>query len=295
PQGALLDWEDRICQRPVEQKTCTRCCLHGRWWGNVPPGVGKFLRRLPNIPFVTPAMTTPLAVAEKRAEIAALTRDVSMFVAPSVAAQEALLRNGVPPERTVVVPHGIKPLQQSPLPAFPPVRFVYVGRINRVKGIHVLVEAFRQLRGDCELHVIGAAHNKWEQRYLRKIALPERAVLHGHLTGEKLVSAWAQCHVTVLPSICLEIFGLTVAESFSLGRPVVVADCGGPAEQVRDGVDGFVVPPNDAGALAAAMQRFLDNPRRLAEMVMRLPRARTMREHVAEIERVYVRCRSGLQ
>lgn len=294
PQGALLDWESRICRQPVEQRLCTHCCLRGHWWGNVPVGVGKILRRLPNIPFVTPAMTTPLAVAEKRAEIAALTRDVTMFVAPSVAAQQALLRNGIPPERTVVVPHGIKPLPSFPMPDAPPMRFAYVGRINRVKGFHVLVESFRQLRGDAELHVLGAAHNKWEQRYLRRIRLPPRVTLHGHLTGKALVSVWAQCHVTVLPSICHEVFGLTVAESFSLGRPVIVTDCGGPAEQVRDGVDGFVVPPNDTAALASAMQRFGDNPSLAAEMASRLPNPRTMAEHVTDLERVYSLCLGAL-
>jgi len=305
PQGALLDWEDRICRRSVEQQICTRCCLRGRWWGNAPLAVGKLLRRLPNIPFVTPAMTTPLAVAEKRAEIAALARDVTRFVAPSVAAQEALLRNGIPRERAVVVPHGIEPLLKTDrrrpggcsadfdcwdggVPR--PVRFAYVGRIGREKGLHVLIEAFRRLRGEAELHVIGAAHSKWDKRYLRRIALPPRVVLRGHLTGEAFILAWAQCAVTVLPSICLEVFGLVVAESFSLGRPVIVSDCGGPAEQVRDGVDGFIVPPNDPAAVAVAMQRFVDNPSLAADMATRLPRPRTLAEHVADLERVYSPC-----
>lgn len=279
PQGALLDWEERVCHRPVEQQVCTRCCLRGRWWGDVPLGVGRWLRRLPNIPFVTPAMTTPLAVARKQEEIANLVCDVTMFVAPSVAAQEALLRNGIPRERIAVVPHGIKPLAPAPSPQ--QIRFAYVGRISREKGLHVLVEAFCRFRGDAELHVIGEAHSKWDKRYLRQIALPSRVVLHGHLTGNALLSAWAACTVTVLPSICMEVFGLVVQESFSLGRPVIVTDCGGPAEQVRDGVDGFIVPSNDAPALAAAMQRFADNPRQ------QVPPPRTMAEHVRALEKIY--------
>jgi glycosyltransferase involved in cell wall biosynthesis len=286
PQGALLDWEDRVCHRPVEQPVCTRCCLRGRWWGNAPFAVGRLLRRLPNIPFVTPAMTTPLAVAEKRAEIAALTRDITRFVAPSVAAQEAMLRNGIPRERITVVPHGIKPLAPRPVPGGPPVRFAYVGRIGREKGLHVLVEAFRRLRGEAELHVIGAAHSKWEKCYLRGIAMPARVVVHGHLTGDALMAAWAACHVTVLPSIWLEVFGLVVAESFSLGRPVIVTDCGGPPEQIRNMGGGVVVPPNDPDALAAAMQRFADGA------ALSVPKPRTMAEHVADLEKIYAQCAS---
>ncbi len=290
PQGALLDEEDRVCDRPVEQEVCTRCCLRGRTWGNVPIGAGRFLRQLPNIPFITPAMTTPLAVAEKRAEIAALARDVTMFVAPSFAARRALLRNGVLDERIVVVPHGIRPLPPRPLHAGPPLRFAYVGRISREKGLHVLVAAFQKLHGDSELHVLGAAHNKWERRYLHRIGSSPRIVFHGHLTGDALAETWAQCDVTVLPSICMEVFGLVIPESFSLGRPVAVTDCGGPSELVHNGVDGFVVPPNDPTALAAAMQRFVDNPALAGEFAARLPRVRTMLENVTDLERVYVQC-----
>jgi glycosyltransferase involved in cell wall biosynthesis len=287
PQGSLLDWNDRVCHRPMEMGVCTTCCLRGRWWGNVPPTVGRFLRRLPNIPFITPAMTTPLAVGETQEEFAALVRDVTMFVAPSAAAREALLRNGVRSDRVVLVPHGIKPFTPSPLPAAPPLRFAYVGRIGREKGLHVLVEAIRTVRGDFELHVLGQAHSKWNRRYLRTIGHPPRIFLHGHLAGDALAKAWARCHVTVMPTICMEAFGLVVAESFSLGRPVIVTECGGPAEQVRNGVDGLVVPANDASSLAAAMQRFVDNPQLAAGMAAHLPRTRTMPEHVRDVLAVY--------
>jgi glycosyltransferase involved in cell wall biosynthesis len=152
------------------------------------------------------------------------------------------------------------------------------------------MEAMRRLAGECELHVIGAAHSKWEKRYLRRIAIPARVTFHGHLTGESLPEAWARCHVTVLPSIYLEVFGLVIPESFSLGRPVIVTDCGGPPELVRNGVDGFVVPPNDAAALATAMQQFVDNPHMASEMAARLPFPRTMNEHIADLEKVYAKC-----
>ncbi len=148
----------------------------------------------------------------------------------------------------------------------------------------------KRLRGDCELHVIGAAHSKWEKRYLGRMAIPECVIFHGHLIGESLAETWAKCHVTVLPSVCLEVFGLVIPESFSLGRPVIVTDSGGPSELVRSGVDGFIVPPNDAEALAAAMQRFVDGPELVSKMASRLPHVRTMREHVADLEKIYAGC-----
>jgi glycosyltransferase involved in cell wall biosynthesis len=193
-------------------------------------------------------------------------------------------------KRIAVVHHGIKPLQYRPINRSSTIRFDYVGRICHVKGFHVLVEAMKRLRGDCELHVIGAAHSKWEKRYLGRMAIPECVIFHGHLIGESLAETWAKCHVTVLPSVCLEVFGLVIPESFSLGRPVIVTDSGGPSELVRSGVDGFIVPPNDAEALAAAMQRFVDGPELVSKMASRLPHVRTMREHVADLEKIYAGC-----
>lgn len=290
PQGALLDREDRVCRRPIDQRVCTRCCLRGRWWGNVPISVGRFFGRLPNIPFITPALTRSSSVADRKKQVVALARDVSMFVAPSAAARDALLRNGVPRERMTLVRHGVRPLAPRPLPGGLPLRFAYVGRIGYEKGVHVLVEAFRSVVGDCELHLLGRAHSKWDKRYLRSIATPPRVIFHGHITDDALADAWTQCHVTVLPSICMEVFGLVVQESFSLGRPVIVTDCGGPAEQVRDGTDGFIAPTNDPVALAATMQRFVDDPALAATMARRLPPVHTMAQHVADLEQVYVRC-----
>ena len=166
-------------------------------------------------------------------------------------------------------------------------RFACVGRICREKGLHILFAAFQRVRGDCELHVIGTAHSKWERRYLRRLGTVPRVIFHGHLTGDELHAAWAKCDVTVLPTICLEVFGLVIPESFSLGRPVIVTDCGGPPELVRRGVDGLVVPANDAASLAEAMQRFVDKPALGATMAAQLSAPLTMRRHVGQLTAVY--------
>jgi glycosyltransferase involved in cell wall biosynthesis len=61
----------------------------------------------------------------------------------------------------------------------------------------------------------------------------------------------------VLPSICLETFGSTIVEAFSCGRPAIVSDLGSPSELVRNGWNGYKVPPSDSGALAKALETAL--------------------------------------
>lgn len=308
PAGALLTAQDSVCDLPVQPGRCLACCLGqmplgrlcGAWLRFLPLrlqcAAGRLVGRLPHIPFVTGAVGLPLGIEHKRQCIEVLASYATLFVAPSKAIQEALVRNGIPLDKTVVVHHGVEPLGRQPFApglGSRPVRFAFVGRVNRVKGFHVLVEALTRISGEgqCELHVLGAAHTRPEQRYFRRVLSGTggqlRVVLHGHVPRDKMAETLAVCDVMVLPSICLEVFGLVIPEAFSLGRPVIVTKCGGPEELVRDGVDGLVVERNDPQALAAALQSLIDDPARIAAMAANIGPVRTMQEHVADLERVY--------
>jgi type III pantothenate kinase len=63
----------------------------------------------------------------------------------------------------------------------------------------------------------------------------------------------------VAPSIWQEPLALTVAEALASGVPVVATAVGGITEMVVDGVNGVIVPPGDAGALAQALQRVVSD------------------------------------
>src|SRR5690606_21690925 len=75
----------------------------------------------------------------------------------------------------------------------------------------------------------------------------------------------AQASVFVLPSY-REGVPLSTQEAMAMGRPVITTDVPGCRQTVRDGVNGYLVPPRDADALAEAMRRFLDEPGRVAVM-----------------------------
>ena len=309
PAGALLTPESTICRVAMSAKNCVSCyCrqrgrggLPGKLLGRLPAWIyrplGRLLARLGSPTYLGRVLMYPYLVESTIAGRRTALANAELFIAPSRAIAEVVRRNGVEVERIQVVAHGIEPMARMSLLPFErrPLRFGYVGQITRGKGLHVLFEAFASLPAEheCELHIIGGAQHPWEERYLAQSMAccrgGRRVVLHGHVPHAELERAIAEFDVLVLPAIGMEVFGLTIPEAFSCGRPAIVTACGGPEETVRDGVDGRVIPPNDIAALRAAMQELIQDPSKVVEMAANIRPVRTLQEHCDDLEAAY-RC-----
>ena len=64
----------------------------------------------------------------------------------------------------------------------------------------------------------------------------------------------------------MEIFGLNIAEALALGKPVLASRCGGAEVQIHDGVNGWLVEPNDPKAIAEKINRIIMNPEVIESM-----------------------------
>lgn len=308
PNGTLLNRHDQLCQVPVSRRECLACTLHttpgGQAWGPLVKALpqplalsaGRFLQRVRNIPYTSPAFKQPLAVANKQAIIEVLKTCPDAMVAPSHAIADALVRNGVPAESVEVIPHGIPLPERKPLqPGLGnrPLRVIYVGRISRVKGLHVMLQALSGLPQDAwELHIVGAAATKAEQRYLamlRRRYASMNANWHGGLPPEQVLQWVYHCDVMIHPAICLEVFGLTIAEAMAAGRPVIASRCGGAEMQIQDGENGWLVPANDAQALRQRMDKLINAPEQVQNMANRLGEVNSLAQHVNDVAGLYQR------
>ena len=160
---------------------------------------------------------------------------------------------------------------------------LYVGRLIPYKAVHNLI---RGVRPETEVRLAGASYHDEYVAYLRQIAAGRNVRFLGPLHGDDLLREYNAAGVSVLPSVEVdlygkrypksEILGLSLLEAMACETPVVCSAIGGMPELVVDGVTGLIVPPDDAPALGAAVDRLLDDP----------PRARAMgqagRAHVLE-------------
>ncbi|MHB8498418.1 MAG: glycosyltransferase family 4 protein [Acidimicrobiales bacterium] len=137
------------------------------------------------------------------------------------------------------------------------------GRIDTWKGLEVLLDAVPILRGRfCDLTVaVAGLPVRGKEHYARELEEKAAATPGVRWLGsvEEIAGFMADLDVFVLPSTEPEPFGLVVVEALSSGVPVVASAAGGPAEILADQPPtvGRLIPPGDAGALAAAVADLL--------------------------------------
>lgn len=151
---------------------------------------------------------------------------------------------------------------QAPLPA-PPSRpfIVTAGRLEHQKGHDVLLQAFAASRAAREMDLVILGEGSLEgqlKRQAAQLGVASRVIFPGFVANPW---AWiAKARLFVLPSRW-EGFPSVVAEALACEAPALVTACDfGPREVVEHGVSGWVTPPDDATAFAAAMDHLLERP-----------------------------------
>jgi glycosyltransferase involved in cell wall biosynthesis len=307
PDGTLFDWEGKACERPVERETCASCCRRSLTGGALvdalvklaPPETIRWADSFfvtHKVPLLTEVVRMTTGPDRLMHTIRALSLPGNLVVAPSRAAADALLRNGVPVSQVGVLPFGITPFARSPLQpelGQRPVRFLFAGRIEHVKGLHILLHALAHMPRSrkWELDIVGEAVSSEGMRYRRWLRDEEldwsRVTWHGQVEHERIGVLLAACDVLVAPSIGLELYPLVISEAFSVGRPVIATRSGASGEMVRDGVDGILVEPRNVGQLQEALESFIENPERIGEMAANIGVVQTMDEYLANLETIY--------
>jgi glycosyltransferase involved in cell wall biosynthesis len=145
-----------------------------------------------------------------------------------------------------------------------PHRFVCAGRFAGSKGQDVLLHAMGDVvrqHPAISIEFIGDGPLRIACEELAcRLGLAQNCVFAGLLQHAKVLSRMAGAWATVVPSRN-EAFGLVNIESMALGVPVVGSNTGGIAEIIRDGKDGFLVPPGDPTAIARRMLQLIEDER----------------------------------
>ena len=173
-----------------------------------------------------------------------------------------VLADDVDPRRVVQIDNGI----DLPDPAPPPGkgRFLFLGRLEAVKGVGVLLRAFAHARDRCPgitLVIAGGGPQREALEALSvELGIGKDVTFLGRVGRDDVVRALADCDALVVPSVWPEAFGLVVVEAMGVGRAVLGCRVGAIPDLVADGVSGLIVEPDDEHALADGLVRLASQP-----------------------------------
>ena len=140
----------------------------------------------------------------------------------------------------------------------PPYRIVYIGRLEKIKGVDLLIEAFKYLkeRYDVTLDIVGGGK---EAEQLEERAMKYSISGEIHFWGEKtdIKEYLKKANIFVYPSVCEEVFGISLVEALAFGIPCVANRVGGIPEIVIDGINGTLTDEMSAVGISTAIERLI--------------------------------------
>lgn len=164
---------------------------------------------------------------------------------------------------------------------------LFVGALSENKGIHILVDAFKEISSEkFRLHIVGKGYLEKKLRGLAEI--DKRIIFHGFKSGEVLKNLYENSNITVVPSLGLEVFGMTIIESFVNSTPVIASNIGGIPEIVKDNYNGFLFEPGDVDELRGLLDSLTEETLKYLEYnAFNSSKKYDVKDHVKNLEKIY--------
>jgi len=265
----------------MDSKICNRC------------SVGKYMNGILNKCRKGSYLNSLLAVAENYTSlIFGQLNDVDMFIAMSNFQRTLLVSRGVPKEKIQVIHHGIECEGEPQLKEFEKI-ILYAGRVERDKGIEVLIRAFTKLGlSSWTLRVAGSGSDIESMRSLAiNLGIESQVQWLGLLSNHQLDKEYKDCAIFVNPSMLLETFGLTLIEAMRFGKAIIASRIGAFIEVVEEGVSGILFEPGNVDELCNHLTLLIeDNVRREelgAEGFLRVKKYFSREKHINKLLNLY--------
>lgn len=169
---------------------------------------------------------------------------------------------GIGKRRKILLPGSGVNLNHFSLQQYPPespLRFIFLGRVMRDKGIDEYISAARIIKKqhpDTEFHIVGAC----EQEYINRMSSEQNEVIVYHGRHSDVRPFIGMSHCMIHPSYYPEGMSNVLLESCATGRPIITTDRPGCREIVEDGVNGFVIKLKDVDDLVRKIEQFIALP-----------------------------------
>jgi glycosyltransferase involved in cell wall biosynthesis len=305
-RGTMLRFGEGACDGRVEEKACGACWAQDRGApkplaraiANLPLGIAKCARR--GETRLATAFSARALAAERLGHIAQMVENSDRIVAVCQWLHSALAANGVPKHKLVLSRQGVsddyvdtaRAIAATRTTPDAPLKLLFLGRWQPVKGIEVVVRAVRSLSPQTRVHLTiraprgGFEEQAYEARVRTLAEADGRICIEGPVSRDALAPLMPDYDALVVPSLWLETGPLVVLEAQAAGLFVLGSRLGGIAELVDEGDAGELVEAGNVAAWAASIKRLASRRRQGA-----LPRpsrpVRTMSTVASEMADLY--------
>jgi len=270
-RGTMLLWGKYFCDGRLEVVRCSGCTLNGlgmnepvaRLLGHIPAKVGETLRAGGLRGGVWTALRTTELMKSRHQAFRTMISEVARIVAVCGWVRDVLRKNDVPPAKIVLSRHGINWSHKQLMPdeveekisdADNITRIVFVGRLERVKGLHILISAVRlNIDLDIKLDVFGIVQNESQLSYRNELTSligdDKRIVFNDPIPSSEVVHRLSKYDFLAIPSQWIETGPLVALEAFASGIPIIGWNIGGVSELVTHEVDGLLIEPGTDGVV----------------------------------------------
>lgn len=278
-RATLIRWNGESCEVGESIKSCAECFVSHRLPGKVASRVlNQSLSENTLTKLAAKRQTFPLnilrpyweqiAIMEKRLDtIGPLREKIDLVLTPTQYTSKMFIENGFRPEQIHFMPFGIErenPLEHVTHTPSAHLRFLFVGRLQPYKGVHLLVEAFNQLENpqNATLTIYGKqdGYEEYYADFMKAVAANDRVRFAGSIPPSELGRAFGDADYFVLPSTWNENNPLILLDALQSDTPVIASDIGGVRDMVKDNVNGFLFPMGDVQALKQILQKTIDQP-----------------------------------
>ena len=287
--SALLPPSVQQCVLPVHRKNpvialfcafkLARVVRAQRWQllhvhSRVPAWIAWVVHAVTDVPWVATAharysLNYGIRPLRSACAVISISRTVQEHLVGCLPLECVVIQNALPDE-----PHA-----RAVLPP-PPWRFLYVGRLTRLKGVGVLLEALSSVSGAWELDILGDGPQRKElESRTEALGLSEKVHFHGFCED---VEAWlSRCHLFLFPSMN-EGMGLSLMQAVRAGCPVLASDIEAVAELL--GTHEGLLPPGSIVEWAQRIQDVISGHAKLPCYFIKIP---DQGEMAADTERLY--------
>ncbi len=257
------------CNGIVDLKKCSNCYLQSKGYKYIAPYltlVSNFLLKSSINPKILQnpigsALGTVSIISELVENLHLLIKNCDRVVCITNWYKQILLDNGVEAKKICYIPQGL-PLDVTSAPLHSkivnkPLRLLFLGRINKFKGLHLLIEALSTIDPDLfELSIYGNSDDlDYESSLTLKTEQFNNILWKGKLPQHEVVNTMQEYDILCLCSTISEMSPLVIQEAFAAGIPVLASNVYGNAEQIQHNYNGLLFDYNNVDDLKLQILR----------------------------------------